>query len=129
MKSLLPALLLCLISHGFAQQAELFQRVRDTTGRTPPVLDSRDVLTDPRRQLTLLCQALDIPFTGSMLAWPPGRRDTDGVWAPHWYHAVEGSTGFQPYKHATVHLDGKMARLAAACQPHYDALYAHRLGA
>ena len=25
------------------------------------------------------------PFDPAMLAWPPGRRDTDGVWAPAWY--------------------------------------------
>src|SRR5207253_9758644 len=32
-----------------------------------------------------------------MLSWPPGRRETDGVWARHWYAAVERSTTFQPY--------------------------------
>ena len=32
-----------------------------------------------------------------MLAWPAGPRDTDGVWAPHWYAGVEASTGFAPY--------------------------------
>ena len=32
-----------------------------------------------------------------MLSWPPGPRDTDGVWAQHWYAGVEASTGFAPY--------------------------------
>ena len=31
-----------------------------------------------------------------MLSWPAGRRETDGVWAPAWYDAVERSTGFGP---------------------------------
>ena len=31
-----------------------------------------------------------------MLGWEPGRRATDGAWAPHWYAAVEASTGFGP---------------------------------
>ena len=32
-----------------------------------------------------------------MLPGRPGRAPTDGVWAPHWYAAVEASTGFEPY--------------------------------
>ena len=37
-----------------------------------------------------------MPFLEEMLAWPPGRRPTDGVWAKHWYASVEESTGFRP---------------------------------
>ena len=33
-----------------------------------------------------------------MLAWPPGPRDTDGVWGKYWYDAVWKSTSFQPYR-------------------------------
>ena len=43
-----------------------------------------------------LCAHAGIPFMDEMLRWPPGPRDTDGVWAPHWYAAVEASTGFEP---------------------------------
>jgi len=48
-----------------------------------------------------------------MLSWPKGPRDTDGVWAPHWYAAVEASTGFAPYRPREVHLAGEALRLAA----------------
>ena len=61
-----------------------------------------------------------------MLAWPPGRRATDGPWAPHWYAAVEASTGFgPPDRRAGPEGDG--AGLAERCRPYYERLAAHRL--
>ena len=33
---------------GYPQQAELFELVRKWTGKTPPVIDARDVLENPR---------------------------------------------------------------------------------
>src|SRR5579871_1129370 len=85
---------------GFPQQLALFRRVRERTGRVPPVVDARDVQSDPSRQLRLLCEALDVEYTDAMLSWPPGPRATDGVWAKHWYDAVLKSTSFQPYRPA-----------------------------
>ena len=34
----------------------------------------------------------------AMLSWPPGLRETDGIWAKHWYGEVAKSTSFQPYR-------------------------------
>lgn len=114
---------------GLPQQLELFTAERRRLGRTPPVLDARDVLEDPRGQLGALCAALELPFADAMLAWPPGRRDTDGVWAPHWYAAVEKSTGFEPYKPKHEPLPENLKPLLAECERLYQALYAHRLRA
>jgi hypothetical protein len=112
---------------GFPQQAEIFDWVRDHTGRTPPVLDAADVLKNPRRILELLCEALGIDFQDSMLAWPPGPRSTDGVWAKHWYAEVEKSTAFRPYQPKTIDLPPHLADLNTQCQTCYDHLYPHRL--
>jgi len=79
---------------GFPQQWELFQRVADRLGAAPPVIDSAQTLRAPEASLRALCARLGIPFAKNMLAWPAGRRDSDGIWAPHWYAAVERSTGF-----------------------------------
>ena len=38
--------------------------------------------------LRALCAALGVPFDAAMLSWPAGPRDSDGVWAPHWYAGV-----------------------------------------
>jgi hypothetical protein len=113
---------------GFVQAAELFEREAERLGRAPPVIEARDVLDDPRKMLSALCVALDIPFSEKMLGWPAGSRATDGVWAPAWYDAVERSTGFaKPAPSRAAKLSGDLERLADAARPHYERLYAHRL--
>jgi hypothetical protein len=112
---------------GLAQQVEIFRWVRTITGGTPPVLDAADVLRDPRRILAALCEAFGIGFTEAMLHWPPGRRTTDGVWAKHWYAAVEQSTGFEPYRPKSVELRENLRPLYRECLPYYEELYAARI--
>ena len=83
---------------GIPQLVEVYERVLERTGAPPPIVDSRDVLENPRRVLGLLCESIGVEFVDAMLAWPAGRRDSDGVWAPHWYDQVEQSTGFRGYR-------------------------------
>lgn len=85
---------------GFVQQAEIFDWVRAETGAVPAIIDARDVIENPRRILELLCDAVGVEFSEAMLSWPPGLRETDGVWAKHWYGEVETSTGFRKPSHA-----------------------------
>jgi hypothetical protein len=114
---------------GFARQAELFDIEAARLGRPPPVIDARDVLEDPRRALTLLCEALGIPFDPAMLTWPAGRRLTDGPWAPAWYDAVERSTGFEAATRPTnlEALSPSLRHLAEAARPYYERLARYRL--
>jgi len=108
------------------RQAVAFEREADRLGKAPPVVDANDVLANPEVTLTALCAALAIPWDPVMLAWPAGRRATDGPWAPHWYQAVEASTGFGPPDLRPA-LDGEAARLAERCRPYYERLAAHRI--
>jgi hypothetical protein len=114
---------------GFVQQREIFEREADRLGRAPPVIDAADVLRNPHATLSALCRALDIPFTEQMLSWPPGRRTTDGAWAPAWYDAVERSTGFAPPRppFSIDSLRDDLKPLATAARPHYTRLAAFRL--
>jgi hypothetical protein len=113
---------------GVVRQRELFDREADRLGHAPPVIEGADVLADPARALGRLCAALGLPFRGEMLAWPAGPRDSDGVWAPAWYEAVERSTGFAaPDRAATAPLTDDLRRIADAARPHYDALARHRI--
>jgi hypothetical protein len=59
------------------------------------VIDVRDVLESPRRILELLCAEVGVEFNDSMLSWPSGLRETDGIWAKHWYGEVATSTTFR----------------------------------
>lgn len=114
---------------GLLQQCEIFDRVADRLGRAPPVVLASDVLKDPRGMLTKLCAALAIPFLPQMLSWEPGRRASDGVWAPHWYAVVEASTGFEPWRDRRVDTPPALQPLRDECRPWYEKLYALRLRA
>jgi hypothetical protein len=109
------------------RQAEFFDREADRLGHAPPVIDANDVLADPESLLSKLCDALGIPWDKAMLSWAPGRRETDGPWAPHWYGAVEKSTGFAPPEMGPVELPDDARRLADQCRPYYELLAVHRL--
>jgi hypothetical protein len=111
---------------GFMQQRALFEREADRLGEPPPVIDAADVIANPNATLERLCAALAIPYTPSMLRWPPGRRPTDGVWAPKWYLSVEQSTGFeQRAPRLDAPLPNHLQALADEARPHYEALRSH----
>lgn len=114
---------------GLDRQAEFFEREADRLGHAPPVIDAHDVLLNPQNVLSKLCHALGIPWDMAMLSWLPGRRETDGVWAKHWYGAVESSTGFGPPETDPIELPEDACQLAERCRPFYERLAAHRLSA
>ncbi len=112
---------------GLAEQVEIFRLVADRTWETPLVLDTEDVLKDPRATLTKLCDLFDIAFDERMLSWPAGPRATDGIWAKHWYDAVERSTGFEPYRPRERVVAKELEPLLEECMPYYDELARYRL--
>lgn len=112
---------------GLLQQLWLLKRLSANGGRTIPILDARDVLEQPRRMLGLLCDAVSVPFDEAMLAWEPGPRDTDGVWARHWYANVERSTGFAAYKPKDDPLPAPLTDVLMECERIYQILYEQRL--
>jgi hypothetical protein len=107
---------------GFLEQLELFDTAADISGRVPPVIDADTLLADPARILRRLCVALGIPFSEKMLTWRAGPRETDGVWALHWYEAVNRSTGFEPAKSMPKLQDPAQLRLQEQALPLYEKL-------
>ena len=112
---------------GFVQQAGIFDWVRERSGSVPPVIDARDVLRDPERILRLLCKAVGVEFDPAMLSWPPGLRETDGVWAKHWYGEVAKSTGFATNRARTGELPARLREIEARCRECYEQLHRYRL--
>lgn len=112
---------------GIVQQAEIFDYVARASGDAPLVMDARDVLENPGGLLAALCEALGVAFSERMLAWPPGPRASDGVWAKYWYHTVLASTGFAPYVPKAGRLPRELEPLAEECAPHYRKLHERRL--
>jgi hypothetical protein len=111
---------------GVVRQRELFEEIGARTGAVPPVVAADAIRRAPEATLAKLCAALVIPFDPAMLAWPAGPRASDGLWAAHWYDAVERSTGFTPPP-PVPELDADGRALAEAARPFYDALAVHAL--
>jgi len=108
---------------GYAAQTEILASLR-ASGVEPAVLVAHRVLQDPEDQLTRLCARIGVPFERAMLAWEPGARPEDGVWAPFWYANVHKSRGFQPYVMKTARVPPRLKPLLAECHEHYARLAA-----
>ena len=111
---------------GVKKQAEIFDYLNKNKG-TFVVLDSKELLSNPKSTLEKLCLKLEIPFADEMLSWKAGPRKEDGIWAKYWYENVHQSTGFQPYKERNVILSTEHSRLAKECQPYYEMVKAHAI--
>ena len=110
---------------GLAQQARLYDELV-AAGPPPPVIDARDFLLHPESHLRAMCRHVGLDFDARMLAWPSGRRDSDGVWSRYWYEAVWESTGFADYRPRHPQLHGPAAAVAEECLPLYERLYEAR---
>ena len=117
----------CLADTGLKKQWEIFSGLLEA-GQEPAILDSRELLTDPRRVLGKLCERIGVAFTPAMLSWEAGPRPEDGIWAPHWYDAVHRSTGFAPYR-AKEEFPERLEPLLQECAPWYEKLFEHAIRA
>jgi len=112
---------------GYVQQAEIFDFVRTRAKSLPPILDAKDVLENPERMLRLLCKLVGVEFSESMLSWPSGLRETDGVWARYWYTDVARTTSFRPYRPMHGEVPERLREAYERCRECYQRLYEHRL--
>jgi hypothetical protein len=62
-----------------------------------------------------------------MLKWPTGRRNSDGVWAAHWYQNVIKSSAFQPYQTNDISLTIQQQRIVDECLPYYQSMMSHAI--
>ena len=106
---------------GLRQQVSLYEAFGG------PVIDSSDLLADPEAGLRALCAALSVPFSTSMLSWPAGPRESDGVWAP----TAPTASPLNRFRTARTPprdpFPPELEPLAEQCMPFYQRLSAHRL--
>jgi len=106
---------------GYAAHLELMEYLKGI-GQNPMVIDSKEVLMNPKKKLTEICDHLGIPFDETMLNWEAGARPEDGIWAKYWYHNVHTSTGFQPYQPKEEPIPKGLEKLYAECERYYQEL-------
>lgn len=106
---------------GYKSHTELLSRLQ-SIGQDPPVLDSKQILLNPKKVLSELCERINIPFQEAMLSWQAGPRSEDGSWAKYWYKSVHQSTGFGKYIQKSEPFPEALKPLLAECMPYYEQL-------
>lgn len=106
---------------GIKKEAELFLFLQKK-GKTPLVIDSDELLKNPKAYLIKICENLKIPFTENMLSWKKGGIPEDGIWAKHWYANVHNSEGFSVQKSSSQPLPKYLEPLLQDALPYYEVL-------
>ena len=112
---------------GILQQKEIFDYILEMEGESPPIIDSKDVLENPKKILEALCKRLKIPFYEQMLKWPKGERDTDGIWGKYWYHNVITTSEFMRHQPKNEILDECFEEIYEKCLPYYEKMHGMRI--
>ena len=88
---------------GFYNQYKLFNLIKNNN-IDPIVINSEDLLKNPKKNIKMLCNKLQIPYSDKMIKWPKGSRKSDGIWGKIWYQKVKSSSGFESLKNKKINI-------------------------
>ena len=122
---------------GIDLLSNIFRDVKDITKNIPLVIESSDIIRNPRQVLKFLCNYFEIVFSEEMLTWdqglskskflPDNFSSTSKDWSKTWYSTIVNSTGFIPYKERETELTEELVSLLEFCLPYYEKLLEHRV--
>ena len=96
---------------GYPQQFEIAKFLKESNQRFK-IIDSADLLKNPKKVLFDWCESINIKFDESMLQWKKGSHPNDGIWWQHWYNNVIETTGFEKYQKKDISIENE-----------YDSIY------
>ena len=118
---------------GVLEQRELFDRISDNNGSPPPLIDSDNLLEDPRGIVRVWCEAVGIPFMEEALSWKPGDRpEVSWYDGGSWHSNLRDSDGLkaQPRRYIDIaEAPGRVQEIYQTVLPHYEHLYQYRVSA
>jgi len=118
---------------AFVEQRQLFDRLADQAGESPPVVDSDDLLEDPYGVVESYCNAVNIPFIPDALSWEAGSREEVSWYdGGSWHGNLRNSTGLEAQPRQYIDIDSapdRVKEIYEACLPHYEHLHQYRLTA
>ena len=112
---------------GFIQLKRIFDYVVKNIDSDPVVIDANDILKNPMEALGHLCKALNLSYTDKMLSWEKGYKDTDGIWASHWYNNVVSTNKFISFKKNENSLPKEYLNIYKKSMDIYNQLYDRRI--
>lgn len=115
------------------EQRELFDRIADQLGASPPTIDSDDLLEDPHGIVEAYSNAVGIPYMPESLSWEPGDR-SEVSWydGGSWHANLRGSDGLKPQERRYIDISeapDRVKEIYETVLPHYDHMHQYRLKA
>lgn len=112
---------------GSPRQRAVYEIITANTGRQWPVIESGDVLANPKGMLEALCAALGIPFDPAMLPPSGANHSADTVRLGYRYHVSQTSPHYDASIPARRARRSKPDAAIDACMPAYLALQALKI--
>ncbi|MED5475620.1 MAG: HAD family hydrolase [Candidatus Neomarinimicrobiota bacterium] len=106
---------------GYPQQFEIVKFLKKSNHRFK-IIDSADLLANPKAVLFDWCESINIKFDQSMLKWEKGSHPNDGIWWKHWYDNVINTSGFQKYQKKDISIENKYDSIYTKSMEYYNYL-------
>ncbi|NER32667.1 MAG: sulfotransferase domain-containing protein [Oscillatoria sp. SIO1A7] len=114
---------------GWEEHYRLFKEIEDLTAEKPIVIDSEELVKDPRGYFKKICCQLGIDFSEKMLSWTPEETNVLS-WKNSIFEAfrkdVINSSGFF-HESKKIHIPDILVPCINKCMPLYEEMYKHRL--
>lgn len=104
---------------GYPQQFEIIKFLKKVN-QSYKIIDSADLLKNPKDVLSDWCESINVDFEKSMLNWEKGNHLYDGIWWPHWYDNVINTTGFQKYKEKDITIENEFDSIYNEAMEYYN---------
>ncbi|SNR74371.1 hypothetical protein [Puniceibacterium sediminis] len=106
---------------GYAEVPVLFDHVRQATGRTPMVIDSAQLASDPVGTMRAVCDYAGIDFDPHALSWGAAMPPVWQTWETWHAEAAQSTTITAPKKQYSVSFESqpRLRAMADFCQPFY----------
>ena len=89
--------LTCTDQLGYPQQLKIIEFLQRNNLEFY-IINSDDILDNPKQKLLDWCNHLNIEFDNKMLSWEKGPHENDGIWGKHWYDRIYQTQSFSKKK-------------------------------
>tara|TARA_B100000941_G_scaffold285597_1_gene257872 strand:+ start:1874 stop:2584 length:711 start_codon:yes stop_codon:yes gene_type:complete len=106
---------------GYPQQYEIINFLKKIN-KSYIVIDSKELLKDPKKSLSNWCRKTNIEFDKSMLKWRKGNHVNDGIWWESWYNKVIETTEFRQFEKKDINIENKFDSIYNESMKYYNYL-------